>query len=150
MQAAQIKVNFSLPEHESDLPIQIAPLIDIVFLLICFFMLATQLVKSQIDTSVQLPVMNSQEAMQEIPAEVVINLREDGSLIVGNSQMTITTLLPYLAERHLQAERERELLRVVVRADRRLRFGELEEVLDACRQSGLNVVVFRSKQGNAS
>jgi biopolymer transport protein ExbD len=150
MHDTQVKVNFNVPDRGDDLPIQIAPLIDIVFLLICFFMLTTQLVKSQIDAAVQLPVMSSQQAMQESPAEIVINLREDGALLVGGVEMAIDALVPYLTERHTRAESKRELLRVVVRADKRLRFGELEDVLNACRQSGLAVVVFRSQQGSVS
>jgi biopolymer transport protein ExbD len=139
--------------------IPIAPLIDIVFLLICFFMLATQLVQTQADPSVQLPAMSESKADREIPAEIIVNVRNDGTLLINGQTLAMNRLTGYLASqaaRSAQVARagvggtsgtsEAQPLRVVIRADRRQRFDRLDKVLDACRQAGIDQVILRAER----
>jgi len=125
--------------------IQVAPLVDIVFLLVCFFMLTSQLIQRHKDPAVELPVMTSPDAAHEVPAEVTVNLRPDGALSVGGRRIAVDDLDGILAAHLARAQRRGEALRVVVRADRRQRFARLDEVLDVCRRVRLPQIVFRAR-----
>ena len=124
--------------------IQMAPLIDIVFLLICFYLLVAQLIEHQEDPAVVLPAMASPGLRKEDPAEFVINLRQDGVVVVGGRPTDLPALRALLAGQLNQARQAGQPLRVVIRADRRQRYGKLDEVLKACRGAGVRQIVFRT------
>jgi biopolymer transport protein ExbD len=139
-------LHFQPPQRTAPLGIRIAPLIDIVFLLNCFFMLATELIQSQRDPAVELPAMLSPDARTEAPAEIIVNLRPDGAVTVHGAEMALDILKEYLAAQSVHAEESGRPLRVVVRADRRQRFARFDEVLNVCRDAGLEQVVLRSRE----
>ena len=124
----------------------VAPLVDIVFLLVCFFMLTSQLIQTQKDPAVVLPAMASPDALRELPSEITVNLRADGAVTVGGRQRTVVELSAVLADHLARARADGRAARVVVRADERQTFGRLDEVLDACRSAGLAQVVFRARE----
>ena len=125
--------------------IQVAPMVDIVFQLIGFFMLASQLLQTQKDPSVQLPVMLSTEARQEVPAEITINLRAGGGVTVNGLEVSLEDVGRALAATLAESRGRGTAARVVVRADRRERFDELGRILDACRRQGVEQVIFRAR-----
>lgn len=139
-----------LPKEEnySLAKIQVAPLIDTVLFLIWFYLMVGQLVMHQKDATIQLPRMNSPAAVTEKPAEVVVNLRSDDKITVGGLAYSSSQLLHYMLGEIDKAHRAGQDLRLVVRADRRQRFAQLEEVLKTCRQAGLQQVVLRAESGD--
>lgn len=140
-------IRFAPPEGDRGVGLQVAPMVDIVFLLICFFTLTTRLVQAQKDPAVELPVMVSPEAEKELPTDLTINLRPDGTVTVDGQEVTPAGVGGVVSARLDRARSAREHVRVVVRADRRLRFARLDEVLDACRRAGAAHVVFRALGG---
>ena len=140
-------MQFIPAEPPREVDIQVAPLIDIVFLLICFYLLVSQLITTQKDPSVVLPVMASPAAVSEQPAELVINLRNDGAIVIGGRSVSLAVMRSLLAEQIARCRKKNETLRVVVRADRRQRFGKLDDILRAARQAGAKQVVFRARKG---
>lgn len=140
-------IQFGIDDEQDAVSVQMAPLIDIVFLLICFYLLVTQLISSQVDPSIQLPTMNSPDAARELPAEIVVNLRADGSLIVGSRLMNLAQVRGVLAESVLRAAADDASIRVVIRADRRQRYGAMDEVLGVCRELGIESVILRAVGG---
>jgi biopolymer transport protein ExbD len=127
--------------------LQVAPLVDIVFLLVGFFMLTSQLIQSQKDPDVQLAAMAAPQAAREAPADVTLNLRADGAVTLDGRRVDPANLDAALAS-VLARSRARGPVRVVVRADRRQTFDALDRVLEACRRAGLGQVVFRAKEGD--
>jgi len=136
-------------EHET-IALQVAPMVDIVLFLICFFMLASEMVQGQKDRLVELPYMKSPLAAVETRAEVIVNLRPDGAVTVQGESLALDSLAGLLAGESQAARREGRPLRVVVRADRRQRFAALDDVLTACRKAGLEQVVFRATEEEGS
>ena len=127
--------------------LQMAPLIDIVFLRICFYLFVAQLISGQKDRSVELPVMVSPAARAELPAELVVNVREDGVVTVGGRVVALGHLAAILTGESVPGRQRGPAVRVVVRADRRQPFGNLDDVLAVCRECGVTQVVFRTRQG---
>lgn len=140
-------ISFAPKEGQNDQVAQfpMAPLIDIVFLLICFYLLVAQFVSSQDDASVQLPIIAASQGQPEMPAEIVVNVKSDGELIVEGRSLSLVELRSLLTDRKLKAGAN--TLRVVIRTDRRGLFGRLDEVLQTCRQSGLKQIIFRAISG---
>ena len=137
-------MSFASPDEDRAFAIQVAPLIDIVFLLICFYLLVAQLIGSQKDPSVQLASMSDQVLAAEAPAELVINLRDDGTVTVGGRPVRMSGLRALLADEKSNAAQAGQRFSVVVRADRRQRYGKLDEVLRLCRQAGVGKLIFRA------
>ena len=127
--------------------LQVAPLIDIVFLLICFYLLVAQLTTEQKDASVELPAMAKAALAVERPAEIVINLRRDGGVVVGGRTIDNEGLQTLLAGAVADSRRSGQPLRVVLRADGRQRSGNMNRVLDTCRRMGVRQIVFRARDG---
>lgn len=66
--------------------LQIAPLIDVVFLLLIYFMVTASLVKKEGDISFMLPATVSQPEKMDVPVEVVIEIDADGTVILEGMQ----------------------------------------------------------------
>jgi len=124
--------------------IQVAPLVDTVLFLIWFYLLVGQLVIHQKDAAVQLPAMASPMSTVEVPAELVINVRQDSTITIDGRPTETAALGRLVASELAKAQAAGQQLRVVVRADRRQRFALLDEVLRTCRRAGLSQVVFRA------
>lgn len=69
------------PEEKVTIPI--APMIDCVFLLLIYFMVAATLQKQEADISFQLPGVVEQEEPLEMPDEQIIEVNADGQVIVN-------------------------------------------------------------------
>jgi len=108
----------------------LTPLIDIVFLLLVFFMLTSHFVQEEA-IDIDLPVADSGEAVSEDEQlEVVISA--EGMLLIDDHIVAPESLEGVLRQ-HL-AEREDSLVRV--RGDRGAPLGQAVLVLDAARKAG--------------
>ena len=119
----------------------------IVFLLIGFYLLVSQLMSSRTDFSVQLPTMRNPVVQAARPAEFVINLRRDGTVTLEGRVASLDAVGARLRARLDRAAAKNERLRVIVRADRRGRFGQLDEVLGLCRRAGVEQIIMRTVRG---
>ena len=68
--------------------LQIAPLIDVVFLLLIYFMVTASLVKKEADISFMLPAKVDQSESIEMPIEVSIEIVPDGDVVVEGKDRT--------------------------------------------------------------
>ena len=66
--------------------LQIAPLIDVVFLLLIYFMVTASLVKKEGDISFVLPATVAQPEKMEVPVEVLIEIDADGTVFLEGMQ----------------------------------------------------------------
>jgi len=63
---------------------QIAPLIDVVFLLLIFFMVTSSLQKFETDLSIQLPGRVQQSEQLAMPDEQIVEILDDGRVMLNN------------------------------------------------------------------
>jgi biopolymer transport protein ExbD len=73
-------VNFQRHLEEVKLDLQIAPLIDVVFLLLIYFMVTAALIKKEGDIGFMLPANLSQKKPITLPLEALIMVGADGSV----------------------------------------------------------------------
>lgn len=113
--------------------ISLTPLIDVVFILLVFFMLASNLTRW---TTVDLETAAGRSAAPSTEAAVVLSLRDDGTLEWGGAAIDPETLESRLAEvAATDAER-----RVVVRPDAGVPLQRVVTVLDGVGRAGLTRV----------
>lgn len=103
-----------------------APLIDVVFLLLIFFLLTSTTLGQGID--VRFP--QGQEA--EATRELVVKIGRDNAISVDGRMVEVSSLF-----RELESKlRDRAKKIVVVEADKKARYGLFAHVLDIARQAG--------------
>jgi biopolymer transport protein ExbD len=125
-----------LKTHQDDIPqINLTPMLDIVFNLIIFFMVATRFSElEERNVDVKVPEVNSSAQLPEIPKKRTINVHKDGQITLDHQAIT----LPQLVAELTQSRRQRPDMSVVVRGDAEGRFQNVATVLTACREAGVS------------
>lgn len=114
--------------------IDIAPLIDIMFTLIIFFLATTTFEKEERDIKVSLPDSSRSSTLSSAPKVMVINVREDGSYYLGNQAMPLATL----KEQLLQAVETKADQKVLIRGDQKALHGHVAAAVMACKNAGIH------------
>ncbi|MEX1224266.1 MAG: biopolymer transporter ExbD [Pirellulales bacterium] len=127
----------------SGLHFNMTPMIDVVFLLIIFFLVSSHLAKQEVQANVELPAAASGNEPTELEqARVTVNVVfRDGaySLLFGAEPVTAEDL-----QRRIVASRERlgDKLEVRIRADRRVPYSFVEPVMVAAARAGVWNITF--------
>ena len=124
-----------MTEEAASVPI--SSMIDIVFLLIIFFIVTATLDKDMQDESVLLAdAPNGRPVVKQDPRTITINLRMDGSMTVGGRTMTGPELTALLEDVKRTAP-DPLSIPIVIRGDRQVQYYYGAKVLDAIKKTGL-------------
>ena len=116
--------------------INLTPMIDIVFLLLIFFMVGTRFTEMEREFKIQLPSVSEAQPLTSLPDEITINVSSDGQLQVDGAVMTLQEL-----ENRLQtAKKNYADQSVIVRGDANGAYQNVMDVLAACNRSGIQAV----------
>lgn len=122
-------MNFSNAKYVSERPtVQMAPLIDIIFLLLIFFMSASIFYQLETELNITVPAANESTETKRAPGEIIINIRKDGTVVVNQRQLTYKELQGML-------RRISELYSgqpIIIRADKDAYHKYVVKVLDIC------------------
>jgi len=117
--------------------INLTPMIDVVFLLLIFFLAATTFAREEVELDLRLPQAKSGKAGSG-EQQLVVNVFADGKLTVDGREVTLPAL-----QQKLQAAVQRNAEQaVLVRGDQESRFGTGLAVLDVCRLAKVKKVDF--------
>jgi len=138
---------FNARQVSSNQPkIQMAPLIDIVFLLLIFFMSASIFYQLETELNITVPTADESTEIKRTPGEIIINIRKDGTVVVNQRQLSHDQL-------KLMLRRISELYSgqpVIIRADRQTFHKDVITVLDVCAGADIwNVSFATMKEKNA-
>ncbi len=122
-------------KHQQELPhFQMTAMMDVVFLLLCFFITSTVFAQWEYQVDLTLPTAKSGEMPKRLPGEIILNVSQEGIVTVN--------------QRTFQGESLEKLLRqvasylpgqpVIVRADRDTPYSAFMKVVDACRLAGIS------------
>ena len=114
--------------------IDIAPLVDIMFTLIIFFLATTTFEKEERDVKVNLPESSRSSTLSSAPKVIVINVREDGSYYLGNQAVQLAELQKLM----LEAVEAKADQKVLVRGDQQALHGHVAAAVLACRNAGIH------------
>ncbi|MGE3165970.1 MAG: ExbD/TolR family protein [Planctomycetota bacterium] len=116
---------------EEAFSLELTPMIDVVFLLIVFFLLATTFQQLERELDVAVPKSRSGTEGSSEPDPVVVNVLPDAAIIVGGNRVDPEQLYALLARRVEQEPGTKAL----IRAHGQLAFERVVEVADACRRA---------------
>ena len=113
--------------------LNLTPMIDVVFLLIIFFMVATKFSELERSIGVKVPEVARPGAMTAAPEKRVVNVHVDGTLELDRQALTLDQLSDELAS----ARQQYAGLGVIVRGDSGCPFQHVADVLAACRSANI-------------
>ena len=109
-------------------------MIDIVFLLIIFFMVGTKFTELERKIGLKVPNVSNSGALTAAPEKKVINVHRDGMITYRGEIVSVEDLIEMLAN----SRKEYEDLGVLVRGDAEGPFQNVATVLNACRIAGVS------------
>lgn len=121
-----------LPPPETP-SLNLTPMIDIVFLLIIFFMVGTKFAEIERKIALEVPQVSQSGTMEAVPKARTVNVYRDGRLELDKQEIGLTALTGKLTE----AIAAYPKLSVMVRGDGETSFQQVAEVLAACRKAGV-------------
>lgn len=121
--------------------VHLTALIDIIFLLLIFFLLASTFVE-QAGLNIQVPEIESEG--QGLLPELFVQIDQDGNILVDDTGLTESQLTLVLKMRIKSSGKDT----VVIQADRRTAYDNVAKVIDAAKLAGAKnlILVARQKQ----
>tara|TARA_R100000027_G_scaffold46528_2_gene35402 strand:+ start:5000 stop:5422 length:423 start_codon:yes stop_codon:yes gene_type:complete len=128
---------------DDDGEVDLTPMIDIVFLLIVFFMTVANMITAE-KHPIEMPVALNSSIPEDYGDRTTITVDANGSIYSGVFLVTLDELRDTLAE----ASRENPSVRVYVRADSSTEHQYVNDVMQACAEAGLSNLIFAAYQSD--
>lgn len=122
--------------------IQLAPMIDILLLLLSFFIISWQFSRSETELNVSVPTAQEGAEPERVRGEIIINVLGDGSIKVEGTAMDLNQLLGKLSAIAKQFENQP----VRIRGDGGVAYQRIVEVIDTCQKSGIWNISFATQR----
>ena len=135
-----------MPRHrpirlpEEDFPM--TPMIDMVFLLLVFFMTVSTLAQSNQRMKLDLPESASSEVPDNLSNRGTISLDANGQIFIGSQSRTLDQMQASIRE-SLASNPD---LRIHLRADQATSYEAIKKVLRACAEAGAYEVIYATYQ----
>jgi biopolymer transport protein ExbD len=121
-------------EHtDADSHIDFVPMVDVLFNLLIFFLLATSIAQTEREMSVALPFASASGPISASLREIIINVDADGHIILAGKPTSPDELDATLRS-ILTGNPEQK---VSIRADRTTPYANVARVLDLCKAAGI-------------
>lgn len=124
-------------KQEEDVSVNMSPMIDLVFLLLIFFLVASAIIKVD-KVAIEVPDAVYAKVPEDTTGRFEITVTREGDLYVGVEQITLDDLKTRL-EPELEFDPE---LRIVIRADGGVKYEVNEKIMTACAEVGANDLIF--------
>ena len=118
--------------------IQLAPLVDVLLLLLIFFLMTWNAARNENEIDVKVPKASSAKEKSAPIGDVVVNVKVDGNVVVNRRTLNPTELTDLL-KGLVQLNSEQA---VVIRGDEAGAYKNIVEVLNVCSQAGVSNVAF--------
>jgi biopolymer transport protein ExbD len=128
--------------------VNLTPMIDVVFLLIIFFMVAAKFTELERKLGLRVPAVATTVPLTPAARKRVVNVYQDGRITLDRESVTLEQLIRRLSN----ARSEYMGLGVLIRGDAGVRYQRVADVLAACRQAGiaeLGIAVKMARQQQA-
>jgi biopolymer transport protein TolR len=123
--------------------INVTPLVDVCLVLLIIFMVVTPMLQQGVD--VQLPQGAHAEKKPGQEGDLIISIKNDGTVFVGENWIPDKNLPTYLT-----AEYQKDPARaVMLKADRRINFGKVRQVMRAANEAKFTSVAILTENERA-
>jgi biopolymer transport protein ExbD len=124
-----------LKTQTDELPaLNLTPMIDVVFLLIIFFMAASKFAEVEADIELQLPEVAAAAPLTSAPKQRTVSIERDGQVQLDGEIVSLDELTSRLSS----AQREYSQLSVVIRGDAKCDFQHVAAALSACKDANIS------------
>ena len=131
-----------LRRPDDEVGFQLAPMIDMTFLLLIFFMVTTKISKEQIKEEVKLPVASNAVIPDDVSNRDIISIDAQGRYFIGQEIADKKRLAEYLKKRFEKTPP----LRLYIRADQKTSGKKIKEIMKMAADAGAVDVIFGSYQ----
>jgi biopolymer transport protein ExbD len=118
--------------------IQLAPLVDVLLLLLIFFLLTWNAARNENEIDVKVPKASAAKEKSAPVGDVVVNVKADGNVVVNRRTLT-TAELTDLLKNLVQLNSEQA---VIIRGDETGAYKNIIAVLNICTEAGITNVAF--------
>ena len=123
-----------LKTHVDEQPsLNLTSMIDVLFLLIIFFMVGTKFTESERQIALRVPQVAEHAALLPAPEKKVVQVYRDGQVVFDRQNVTLDELTARLQA----ARRQYPDVGVLVRGDEQGQLQRFAEVLNACKRAGV-------------
>jgi biopolymer transport protein ExbD len=124
-----------LKTHPDEQPVlNLTAMLDVMFLLIIFFVLNTKFLDDERQINLQIPQVSDPGKLAAAAQQRTINVYRDGTIMLDQTSVT----LPELTSRLAVARGQAKNLGVLVRGDGHGELQQVADVLNACKQAGIS------------
>ncbi len=131
-------MNFRKHFPNEPMQLQLAPFIDVILFLLTFFLLTWSIAQYEAELGVSLPVAKHSEEETRLPGEILINILQDGSIVVNSNNWTQEKLAGTLKEMKKNFPEQA----VIIRADALTNYQNVISVIDICKSAQIWNIAF--------
>ena len=118
------------PENRSKAPtLALTSMLDVIFLLLCFFVTVSVFSQWESEISIKLPSAKTADEPERMPGEIILNVDQKGGVKVNGQAMSLADIEARLS----RLSKFYPGQPVIIRADKETRYDDLVKVIDACR-----------------
>ena len=117
---------------------QIAPMVDVLLVLLCFFILTWNFARKEMELDVTVPTAEHAGEPSLNVNQSVLNLKADGSMVMNTKPITFDELGDKMA---VLAKINPDYA-IILRGDAKVEYQYVARVLDVCRGAGIWNVAF--------
>ena len=125
--------------NDDEVAVDMSPMIDLVFLLLIFFLVASAVIKID-KVPIEVPSAVYAKVPEDETGRFPITVNTDGEMFIGpaSDRITIEELTDRMRS-EIEADND---LRIVIRADGRVKYETNEKIMEACAEAGANDLIF--------
>ncbi len=124
-------------QADDDLEVDMSPMIDMVFLLLIFFIVASQVIDEK--PKIDIPSAAYAKVPEDTTGRLMISVKADEKYFIGQFQMNGIDELKERLEVEMEADPN---LRILIRADGDTPYKINEKVMTACAEVGANDLIY--------
>ena len=114
--------------------VSITPLIDVVFLLLIFFLVASRFAEEDRELEMDLPTAAEAKPLVAEPKELFVNINQSGTFFIGGKMLDIDGVEQVLRQAVQDNPRGQS---VIIRADRRSELEAVVQTINLCNKFGV-------------
>ena len=114
--------------------VSMTPLIDVVFLLLIFFLVASRFAEEDRELDMNLPTAAEAKPLVAEPKELFVNINQSGTFFIGGNMLDIDGVEQVLRQAVQDNPRGQS---VIIRADRRSELEAVVQTINLCNKFGV-------------
>jgi biopolymer transport protein ExbD len=132
-------------EPEGNLDFQIAPMVDVIFILILFFMCSAGATKVENELSLKLPGRLSQDQPLRMLDEQIIEIEESGQIVLNDLRMEASALRATLQRYKAMSDDTKSATVITILTAKNTKYQRIIDVLNECAAAKIESVTFMTQ-----